>query len=183
MHFWASSNTLYSPFSAAGGLTWSYSKSPQQLITDVTTLDSAVSNHETRFSAVESDVSSKQAAFSAGEGLQFGINVALSSPGLQMLSPYWIAVKIATAGTILTAAGRYTFTCKRFQLGRYRIEWTPAHPAGRRYIYTVSQELGVSAVVHSMTEDAGETYTSMRVRFTSYQDADRDTEFCFTILA
>ena len=111
------------------------------------------------------------------------MNLGTGAYELQMLSPFWVAGNLPTNGAILSAAGRYAFMATRIQTGRYCIERAQAHPQGRHYIYTLAQELGVSATVHSMTEDAGETSTSMRVRFTSWQDADRDTELSFTILA
>ena len=46
---------------------------------------STLDAHETRLSTVESD---KRAAFLAGEGLQFGVDLATSALELKMLSPY-----------------------------------------------------------------------------------------------
>ena len=98
------------------------------------------------------------------------------------LSPFWVAGKVASGRSILSSSGRHDFSVSRQGTGRYLIQWDTAHPLGRDYVYSISQELGSNFVVHSMSENVGQSSTSMQVRFTNFQNSDRDTEFCFVIL-
>ena len=115
--------------------------------------------------------------------MQFGVDLATGALELKMLSPFWVAGKVASNGTVLSASGRHSFMVARLAAGVCKITWTTTHPLGRHYIYTVNQELGDSFTLHSMTEDGRESSTMMQARFTTFQNSSADTEFSFTVLA
>ena len=95
------------------------------------TLNSTVSTHDSEITSLQT---TKQAAFTAGEGLQFGVDLATGAYELKALSPFWVAGEVAANGTKVSSKGRVDFTSSRVEQGGYTITFNQAHPDGSSYL-------------------------------------------------
>ena len=99
-----------------------------QALADVGTLSTTVSTHGSEITSLQT---TKQTAFTAGEGLQFGYDMSTGAYMLKALSPFWVCGRVSKDGIVAdTHRGRVGFTCNHPSQGRYQIVFDTPHPTG-----------------------------------------------------
>ena len=101
------------------------------------------------------------------------------------LSPFWVAGKIDSNGTMLTSKGRYSFTSILESTGVYLISFTPSHPDGIHYVIntTTATRPSYAQLLNVGIDDTAITSTSFKLIVQHPATTEFNAPVWFSVLA